>query len=174
MIDIERMREQLVLHEGLLLHPYLDTLGNTTIGVGYNVTARGWDDWDRITGNRDHQGVLRGDALKVLDADVRRVERAVLALWPFYARLDEVRQRVAIDLSFNVGMKALGFKRTIAACERGDWSEAAMELHKAHWALQVEPGVDLDADAAAILNEKIRGRADRLARMLLTGQDWSS
>lgn len=169
MVDRQRMLAQLALHEGVELHPYLDTMGNTTVGIGYNVTARGWDDWDAITGNRDHQGVLRADCYKVCLADIDRVERVLGVHVPFYAQVDPIRQRVLVDLTFNIGLKSLGFKNCLAAIERRDWSKAAMELHSAHWAQQVEPDVDLTADAATILNEKIRGRADRLAKMLLTG-----
>lgn len=171
MVDKSKMLAQLALHEGVELSPYVDTLGNTTVGIGYNVTARGWDDWDAITGNRDHQGVLRSDCYKVCLADIARVERVLIVHVAFYNDVDPVRQRVLVDLTFNIGLKSLGFVNCLAAIERKDWSTAAMELHKAHWAQQVEPGVDLSADAAKILNEQIRGRADRLARMLLTGQE---
>lgn len=155
MIDRQLMINQLVLHEGLKLVPYLDTEGNTTVGVGYNVTSRGWDDWDQVTGNADHQGVLREDALKVLAFDIDRVEKVIPHYWPGYVNVDPVRQRVVVDMAFNMGFRALGFKNCIAAIERKDWSRAARELYNSKWGVQV--------------GEAKGQRCDRLARMLLTG-----
>lgn len=167
------MLRQLALHEGIKLHYYLDTLGNTTNGIGFNVTARGVHELERMIGRKLNAvgDITTVEACQVCLQDIARVERAVLVYFPEYASLNDVRKRVCLDLAFNIGFKALGFKHCIADIKIGDWSSAAVELHKAHWALQVEPSVDLAADAAAILNERVRGRADRLARMLLTGQD---
>jgi GH24 family phage-related lysozyme (muramidase) len=40
-VNEDRMVDQLLLHEGEELIPYLDTLGNWTVGSGYNLEARG-------------------------------------------------------------------------------------------------------------------------------------
>lgn len=169
----QRMLAQLIEHEGLRLQFYTDTLGNVTDGIGFNVTARGVGELERMIGRKiNAEGDITSDEAKaVCLQDIARVERAVRVYFPEYDRLNEVRQRVVIDLAFNIGFRALGFKHCIEDIKKQDWSGAAVELHKAHWAIQVEPSVDLTADAAKVANEPIRGRADRLARMLLTGMD---
>lgn len=151
--QVTDMIAQLVLHEGLRLQEYIDTEDNVTIGVGYNVTARGWNDWARITGKLAGDGMTttRADALAVLAADLVRVEAAVRVHFPEYGALDVVRQRVVLDMAFNIGFRALGFKQTIAAIHARDWSRASREMYKSKWARQVGQ------------------RCDRLARMLLTG-----
>jgi len=141
------------------LQVYQDTLGNATAGVGYNVQSRGWDFWDQIAG--DHSTITELAALQVLSADISRVEQATTVHWPFYLQLDDVRQRVALDLAFNIGLGALAFKKTIAAVERRDWSTAVRELYKSRWAYQVDDGPGGKY-----------GRADRLGQMLLTGRDY--
>lgn len=175
MVNVPRMEQQLQLHEGLRLSQYIDTLGNITIAVGYNVTARGWDQLGHMLGlNIDGPIVLTvAQALCVLDQDIDRVQRAVMITAPWFDQLNEVRQRVCVDLAFNIGLGALGFKQTIAAIKTQNWSVAAVELHKAHWAKQVEPSADLNETAVQIHNERVRGRADRLAKMLLTGLDYT-
>lgn len=175
-MNATRMLAQLELHEGLKLHVYCDTLGNETLGIGYNVTARGLEEFTRTVGHTIVPGpacITSAEARRQCLADIARVERAVIVHFPPYPSLGDVRQRVVLDLAFNIGFSALGFKRCAAAIARRDWSTAAVELHKAHWAQQVEPDVDLHADAVAIHNERVRGRADRLARMLLTGEDFT-
>jgi|SRR5579864_1665164 len=155
-VNREAIRAQLVLHEGLELHIYDDGEGNDTLGVGYNVTARGLDAFNRAIGrtldlmSRADQ-ITRAEALVMLDIDIDRVEGAVAMYFPDYVNLDEVRQRVCVDMGFNLGFRALGFHKCIAAIERKDWSRAARELYNSKWAREV------------------KGRCDRLANMLLTG-----
>jgi lysozyme len=176
MVNLARMKQQLILHEGLKLQPYVDTEDNWTILVGYNLSARGWDDIERILGRHiepphetrteEHPfGVphlTENDALIVLQSDIERVQRAVLQYFPEYVALSEVRQRVCLDMAFNMGFRALGFKQCIAAMKRKDWSTASRELYKSKWARQVGDGPGGKTD-----------RCDRLAQMLLTGNDYT-
>jgi len=174
MVNVSRMLSQLVLHEGLRLQPYLDTEDNWTVLVGYNLSARGWDDIERTLGRKiappactqeepfGNPHFTNDDAMKVLRADIERVQSAVLVYFPEYAALSEVRQRVALDMAFNMGFRALGFKQTIAAVKRRDWSTASRELYKSKWARQVGDGPGGRVD-----------RCDRLSRMLLTGDDYT-
>jgi lysozyme len=171
MVDRAKMRAQLYKHEGLRLFPYKDTEGFWTIGVGYNISSRGWDVFENVTGLKlsDRAWPAPGDhtpwcskaqALDVLDVDIDRVEAAVLAHFPFYAKLSEVRQRVVLDMAFNMGFAVLGFKNARAAIEAQDWSKASRELYKSKWAHQVGDGEGGKFD-----------RCDRLAHMLLTSQE---
>lgn len=168
MVNRPRMIAQLVLHEGLRLTPYRDTVGKWTVGVGYNVTDRGVGFLEQVLGRKFSMNMLemhltREDALRVLSADLDRFERAIPVHFPEYAQLDEVRQRVCLDLAFNMGLRALGFNNTIAALKAHDWSTAARHLWKSKWAGQVGDGPGKHWD-----------RADRLTKMLLTGQDYTS
>lgn len=162
---------QVVFHEGLKLYVYKDTEGNFTLGVGYNVTSRtleffertiGRDiDWDEDDFNpHNHTPIVtRTECLKVLRADLERVEKAVQLHFAIYNSLDPVRQRVALDMAFNMGTKALGFRNAIAAVKERNWSRAARELYNSKWSRQVGDGPGGKRD-----------RCDRLANMLLTGQ----
>jgi lysozyme len=164
-INLKRAEEQLILHEGLRLKPYLDTEGNWTLGVGYNITGRGLTFFERTIGRKlgpiDHIAITRAEALDVVRADILRVEQAVHTYFPDYEHLNEVRQRVCVDLTFNIGTQVLGFKKFIAAIGLHDWSEAAKQLYRSKWAGQVGDGEGGKFD-----------RADRLAKMILTGDDY--
>ncbi len=164
MIDRALMEKQLVLHEGLRLQAYVDTKDNWTIGVGYNITGRGYEAFESVVGHavRPPDGMnekahcTESEALAVLAVDVDRYERAVVQYFPESTKLDGIRQRVVLDMAFNMGFKALGFVRCIAAIKLRNWSVAAKELYKSE-AYTEEPN-----------------RIDRLAKMLLTGQDYTS
>lgn len=175
MVDITRATAQLILHEGLRLQPYLDTEDNWTVLVGYNLSARGWDDIERVLERKVEPPhvteeepfgtphLTQHDAIKVLQADIKRVEAAVRVHFPEYDHLNEPRQRVCVDMAFNMGFRALGFKNTIAAIKRKDWSTASREMFKSKWARQVGDGPGGKID-----------RCDRLAKMLLTGEDYKA
>lgn len=164
-MNYRNIETQLCLHEGVKLRVYKDTKGYDTLGVGYNVAARGMDEFERIIGrkvvlSRTSDCITREEAMQVLGADVARVEKAVVLHFPTYLQLNEVRQRVVLDMAFNLGMKALAFKACIADVEHSDWSGAAKELFRSEWAYQVDDGPG-----------GRYGRADRLSYMLLTGKD---
>lgn len=157
MVDLQKMMAQLILHEGLVTEFYEDTLGNKTWGVGYNVTSRGLGPLQVMLDRAvDEKGTAtEEECLAVLAKDIGRVEISIQMFWPFYSKLEEVRQRVAVDMAYNLGFRALEFRRAMTAIEKRDWSAAAREMHKSQWAGQV--GL----------------RAERLARMMLTGEDYS-
>lgn len=175
MVNLSRMQSQLTLHEGLRLSPYLDTEGNWTILVGYNLDTRGWDDIEAVLGRQveapnrtddapyGHPHFTDDDAMRVLQADINRFWRAMLVAFPEVVALSEVRQRVCLDMAFNMGYAALGFHKCIDAIRRRDWSRAARELYNSKWSRQVGDGPGGKWD-----------RCDRLAKMLLTGQDYTS
>jgi lysozyme len=164
-MNITRMLQQLELHEGFKSELYIDTEGNETIGIGYNVSARGLVQLEDLVGRKlgVRPALTLEEARKVARLDIARVEKAVTLHFPEYAKLDEVRQRVCVDLAFNIGYRALDFKKTIAAIKSRNWSQAARELYRSKWALQVGDG-----------EGKKRDRADRLAQMLLTGVDFTA
>lgn len=177
MVNRTRMATQLVLHEGLRLKAYLDTEGKWTVGVGYNISDRGVDLLQRLLGRPfdmpiDQVTLTRDEALKVLAADIDRFEQAVIVYFPGYKPLNEVRQRVVLDMAFNMGFLALGFKNTRKMIEERDWSGAARALYASKWARQVGDGPDDSPEAAAARGRHF-DRCDRLSKMLLTGQDYT-
>lgn len=164
MVNRDRMAEQLILHEGLRLKPYRCSEDYLTVLVGFNVDARGWDELSRILGREVNADTsfTRSDALTQLATDIDRFERAVIVHFPEYQDLNEVRQRVVLDMAFNLGFRALSFKATIAAMKVRNLSKAVREMYKSKWARQVD-----DGEGGKF------GRADRLAQMMLTGVDYT-
>lgn len=139
MIDRTAMVRQLRLHEGERLKPYRDTVGKLTIGVGRNLEDR---------------GITLEESAMLLANDIAAEERELLRALPWVAKLDEVRQRVLLDMAFNMGLAGLlGFKRTLATIQAGDYQAAATMMLDSKWAKQVGQ------------------RAERLSRMMATGKD---
>lgn len=139
MVDRNAMVRQLRLHEGERLKPYRDTVGKLTIGIGRNL---------------DDCGISAEESAVLLSNDIKRSEAELLRALPWVGKLDEVRQRVLLDMTFNLGLVGLlNFKNTLAAIEAGDYKRAATMMLDSKWAKQVGQ------------------RADRLSRMMATGMD---
>jgi hypothetical protein len=107
--------------------------------------------------------LTQAQSRKVLRADIARLEQAVKVHFPEYMNLNEPRRRVVLDMAFNLGFRALGFKAAIAAIKARNFSQASRELYKSKWAYQVGDGEGKKFD-----------RCDRLSRMLLTGEDYTN
>ena len=164
MVNRARMFEQLVLHEGLKLKRYKCTAGKWTIGVGYNYEDRGLEAAEKICGRKidPAEGITKDEAVAICNADIDSYERRLAKAWPHYNNLSEVRQRVALDMFFNMGGRLATFKETRKAAERGDHGLVAYNMMKSLWSKQVGDGPGKRYD-----------RAERLAEMWLTDKDYT-
>ena len=112
---LDKLKDQIRLHEGVEKKVYLDTEGIETIGVGRNLRDRG----------------LSEDEIAIC-------EEELLNNFEWYAELDEVRKRVLIDMAFNLGMPKLKqFAKMLGAIENKDWVNVASEMLDSRWAEQV-------------------------------------
>jgi lysozyme len=134
----QQLVDQLVRHEGLRLKPYMDSVGKITIGVGRNLSD---------------VGISSREAFDLLDHDL---DEALIDLqaFPWFVGLDPVRQRVIVDMRFNLGPTRFRlFKRMIAALTAKDYQKAAVSMRESLWYRQV------------------KSRGVRLVRMMQTGED---
>ena len=139
----EKLIDQLILHEGLELKVYKDTLGIDTIGVGRNLEDRGITDGELMHMNLLREeihttGITEEDARFLLGNDIDIVERELLDAHPCMERLDDVRIRVLLDMAFNLGVPRLRkFKNMWAGIHEGDYIRAGDEMMDSRWANQV-------------------------------------
>lgn len=139
-MNYNRLIEQLKLHEGVRDRPYKDSVGKLTIGVGRNLTDKGLKP-------KEIEYLLMNDIMDCID-DLNKY-------LPWWRQLNEVRQRVLMDMCFNLGIGGLlGFKNTLAFIQSGDYEQASQNMLLSKWAGQVGQ------------------RARRLSEMIRTGQDY--
>ena len=121
---MDRIKEQLVRHEGLRLKPYRCTAGKLTIGIGRNL---------------DDCGISQSEAYVMLINDIMNCEKQLQVKIPdIYNGLDEVRKSVLLNMCFNLGISGLlGFKNTLEFIKVGDWERAANNMLVSRWAKQV-------------------------------------
>lgn len=122
-MNLDLMKAELRADEGERLKPYKDTVGKLTIGVGRNL--------DDVGISEEESGYLLGN-------DIDRTMMALDNALPWWRQLDEVRQRVVVNMAFNMGVRGLLlFKQTLAAMQSGDYSHAADQMLNSTWATQV-------------------------------------
>lgn len=149
-MDRLKLRASLELAEGNRAVVYDDatgqpiTKGSTlvgypTIGIGHLLTKPMSEVARRMLLSDDIQEAIDG-----LDTHFQE-----------WRRLDDVRQRVLIEMSFNIGItKLMKFQRTLQAVRIGDWHAAADHMADSKWA-----------------REDVPGRAKRLGAMMRNGKD---
>lgn len=128
MLNLQKLVDQLIRHEGMERFPYVDIVGKTTIGVGRNLTDRGL--------SQEECRYLLANDIKISIDELKKN-------FYWFTKLDETRQIVLVDLHFNLGIVRLKkFRKTlrlIEMCALGDdlWDHAAAELLDSKWARQV-------------------------------------
>ena len=138
-MDLTKLMEQLIEHEGLKLFPYRCTSGRLSIGVGRNLNDR---------------GITREEAMAMLQHDIDEcaADCVLIVGQSVWDKLSDARQRVLVDMRFNLGPKGLrSFARTLGAISQERYGDAAAHMLESKWARQV--GV----------------RATRLAKMMRDG-----
>lgn len=109
-------------HEGLRLKPYLCTADKLSIGFGRNL---------------DDMGISEDEATYLLQTDIDRCY-SELSVFTWFHELDQIRQEALISMLFNLGLpRFLTFKKMIARLKEKRYSEAANEMIRSRWALQV-------------------------------------
>jgi len=121
---LQKVKDQLLRHEGLKLKPYRCPAGKLTIGVGRNLEDR---------------GITQKEAFVLFENDILRCEKELLAEIPeVYPGLNETRKSVLLNMCFNLGITGLlGFKNTLAFMGAGDFERAANGMLASKWAKQV-------------------------------------
>lgn len=121
--DIAKAAQYARKFEGLRLKPYKCPAGKLTIGYGHNL---------------EDNGITKEVAEKLLKSDLQYADIECLSHIPSYARIDEARKFVLLDMCFNMGIsRLLTFKKMLAALQEGYYERAAYEMLNSKWAKQV-------------------------------------
>lgn len=150
-MDTAKTLHLLETEEGFRPTPYTDSQGKRTIGIGYNLTARGNPAWWNDGSPWTHY-----QAEAQLSRDVAAITSEMDRLWPKWRSMTDARQAVCISGIFQLGLAgACAFHQTITAIEAGDYVMAAHQMSASLWAHQTPE------------------RAERAEQMMLTG-NWLS
>jgi len=112
-------------HEGVRSKVYVCSGGYETIGVGRNISETGLGLDDKVIAY-------------LLSNDILRIRKELEDEYPWFSRLDTVRQDALIDISFNLGQTVLRkFKNALHAMSKKQYKQAADEFMDSRWSKQV-------------------------------------
>ena len=121
-IFAEALYQTLLQHEGHRTHPYTDTVGKITIGIGRNLTDR---------------GLSTSEITTLYDTDTQLAAAALDDFWPDWRQAPQPAQIALLSMGFNLGLPRLrGFRKMRAALHRHDFEAAATEAEHSKWARQ--------------------------------------
>ena len=132
-MNIDKLREQLKIDEGVKYEVYNDHLGYPTFGIGHLV-VEGDEEYGKPVGTP----VSEDRVNSVFDSDVATYISESKKVFPNLESLPEEAQQVIVNMCFNMGAPRLGqCKKFIAGVNSGDWNTAAVEMMDSRWAKQV-------------------------------------
>jgi len=162
--DLPQLRREIARDEGDKLTVYRCTAGKLSIGKGRNLDDVGIsaDEMKALgitVASCIKNGITQAQSDALFDHDIARSERDLDKNLPWWRKLDKVRQRVMLNMCFNMGVGSaktgkglLGFVNTLKLIQIGQYAKAADGMATSKWDRQV--GI----------------RADRLEAMMRTGK----
>ncbi len=137
-MNVDRLREDLKIDEGVKYEIYLDHLGLATFGIGHLIK-----DGDPEKGMPVGEKISEERVNECFAKDVETVLSECKILFGEFDSLPEEAQLVIANMMFNMGRPRLSkFKKFIAAVKAGDWMEAGAQMQDSRWYRQVTKRAD--------------------------------
>ena len=132
-MNIEKLRKELELDEGVKYEIYNDHLGYATFGIGHLVI-----DSDPEYGQEIGTTVSEDRVIEAFNKDVQIVLADCEQLYYGFNVLPEEVQLIIAKMMFNMGRPRLSkFKGMKAGVDAQDWNKAADEMIDSAWYRQV-------------------------------------
>ena len=132
-MNIEQLRKELEVDEGVKYEIYNDHLGYPTFGIGHLVR-----DTDPEHGKEIGTPVSEDRVIEAFNKDVESVLNDCTILYGNFSKLPEEAQLIIANMMFNLGRPRLSkFKGMKAGVDAGDWKKAADEMIDSAWYRQV-------------------------------------
>jgi len=132
-MDLEKLRKQLEIDEGVEYKIYKDHLGYLTFGVGHLVLE--FDSEYRLPAGSP---VSKSRVIEAFESDCESVLRDCSILYENFDDLPEEVQQVIANMMFNMGRPRLSkFKGMKRGVDARDWNAAADEMVDSGWYRQV-------------------------------------
>ena len=113
----DALYRQLVVHEGLRLKPYRDSVGKLTIGVGRNL---------------DDVGIAAAEARTLCLNDVAAAESALDARWPWWRGVDDARRAVLVARRWRTCRRAASARPRRRCCAPPGRRRSAAAPRRSH------------------------------------------
>jgi len=118
-MNYNKIKDQLIIHEGLRLKPYRCPAGKLTIGIGRNL---------------EDKGITEDEALELLYNDLRECEKDLRDMLSDFEKYPDNIQHVLMNMRFQLGGQGLrGFRLMIRAVKNMNWPEMIRQMKDSAW-----------------------------------------
>tara|TARA_Y100000356_G_scaffold134313_1_gene143297 strand:- start:573 stop:1016 length:444 start_codon:yes stop_codon:yes gene_type:complete len=132
-MNVESLRKQLEIDEGVKYEIYLDHLGYPTFGIGHLVRES-----DPEHGQEVGTAVSADRIAEAFESDLEGVLSDCRKLYPDIDDLPEEAQQIIANMMFNLGYPRLSkFKNMKRCVDERDWMGAGEEMMDSRWYQQV-------------------------------------
>ena len=132
-MNIDKLREELEIDEGVKYEIYLDHLGYPTFGIGHLILES-----DAEYGQDTGTAISEERVAEAFEADLVSVLSDCESLYGDFEDLPEDAQRIIANMMFNMGRPRLSkFKGMKRGVDANDWNAAADEMVDSAWYRQV-------------------------------------
>ena len=132
-MNIDKLKDQLKIDEGVKYEIYNDHLGYATFGIGHLITAS-----DPEYGMPVGTPVSEERVNEVFKLDVEKFISETEKVFPKLTELPDTIQLVLVNMCFNLGGTRLSkFKNMIKACREHNWKEMSVQMQDSRWYGQV-------------------------------------
>ena len=132
-MNIDKLRKQLEIDEGVRYEIYKDHLGYPTFGIGHLIL-----DSDPEYGQNSGTAIPKERVAEAFEADLVSVLSDCESLYGDFGDLPEDAQEIIANMMFNMGRPRLSkFKGMKRGVDAKDWNAAADEMVDSVWYRQV-------------------------------------
>lgn len=132
-MNLDNLRKQLEIDEGVVYKVYLDHLGYPTFGIGHLIKES-----DPEHGEPVDTPVSENRVVEAFEQDVQSVLSDCNKLYGDFEDLPEEAQEIIANMMFNLGYPRLSkFKGMKQGVDTRDWNKAADEMIDSNWYRQV-------------------------------------
>ena len=132
-MNIDELKKEIEADEGIKHEIYLDHLGYPSVGCGHLIQPD-----DEEYGKEVGTTITEARCSTLFASDIDGVLADCGRLYATFSDLPDEAQKIIANMMFNMGLTRLSkFKKMKAAIEKGDFKEAANQMHDSKWRTQV-------------------------------------
>lgn len=137
-MNIEKLKKQLIIDEGVKYEIYFDHLGYATFGIGHLITKQDPEYYLIEQAKKGKVSISKERVDEVFEKDIKIVLDDCKKLFEYFDEyLDEVKQIIA-NMMFNLGLTRLSkFKNFCKAIRERNYKKASLEMIDSAWYRQV-------------------------------------
>ena len=132
-MDIQKLREQLIIDEGVKYETYLDHLSLKTCGIGH-LCKEDDPEFELPIGTE----ISEERVTELFEEDIQIVIQDCKKVYDDWENLPEEVKQICANMMFNLGRPRYSkFRKHIQAVIDGNWQESANQMRSSRWHKQV-------------------------------------